>query len=303
MASPPFSLDTGVPAASDIISSFPNDEQTFKDVVASWFALISNASDGTLKLGENLDGLTAKTSIVDADTMLLSDSADSNVGKKITFANFKTSLNLTYLPLSGGTLTGNLTIDKATPTLIFDNAAAGQARQIQGMTNGSLRWVLAPGSADAESGSDAGSNFTIYRYDDSGSYLGIALNITRSTGLATVAGDPTAALGIATKQYVDNNAPASVGVGQTWQDVSGSRSGGVSYQNTNGEPIMVSITAGSTVTGGRVIYVSADGSTWIGIANLQGSANAHINASFIVPDTWYYKVDGAVNVSHWLELK
>ena len=303
MASPPFSLDTGVPAASDIISSFPSDEQTFKDVVASWFALISNASDGTLKLGENLDGLTAKTSIVDADTMLLSDSAASNVGKKITFANFKTSLNLTYLPLSGGTLTGNVTIDKATPSLGLNKSGSGQSSRIEGQSASVRRWSLVLGETDAEAGSDTGSSFYLYAWDDAGTTPTLVLSASRADGLLVTHGDPTAALGIATKQYVDNNAPASVGVGQTWQDVSGSRSGGVSYQNTNGEPIMVSITAGSTVTGGRVIYVSADGSTWIGIANLQGSANAHINASFIVPDTWYYKINGAVSVSHWLELK
>ena len=32
-----------------------------------------------------------------------------------------------------------------------------------------------------------------------------------------------------------------LGVGQTWQDLSGSRSTGVTYTNTTGKPIMVSL--------------------------------------------------------------
>lgn len=48
-----------------------------------------------------LTALTAKTSLVDADQMMLADSADSNVAKKITVANLKSTLGISNLPLFG----------------------------------------------------------------------------------------------------------------------------------------------------------------------------------------------------------
>lgn len=89
----------------------------------------------------------------------------------------------------------------------------------------------------------------------------------------------------------------SVGVGQTWQNVTGSRSSGVSYQNTTGSPIMVSITA-SAVSESNNAQVSTDNSTWVTVG---GSSNAAaINNSFVVPNDHYYRVQ---NFSRWTELR
>jgi hypothetical protein len=53
---------------------------------------------------------------------------------------------------------------------------------LQMQRRGSLRWIVAK-NPTAESGSNAGSDFSIYRYDDSGAQLGTApLSIIRSTG-------------------------------------------------------------------------------------------------------------------------
>lgn len=64
------------------------------------------------------------------------------------------------------------------------------------------RWALAT-SAEPETGAHAGSNLRIIRVGDAQAPLPDVLNINRATGLATVAGDPAVALGIATKGYVD----------------------------------------------------------------------------------------------------
>jgi hypothetical protein len=45
----------------------------------------------------------------------------------------------------------------------------------------SLRWRLT-GATGAESGSNVGSNLTLYRYDDSGTFVGDVLSINRATG-------------------------------------------------------------------------------------------------------------------------
>jgi len=104
---------------------------------------------------------------------------------------------------SGDTMTGNLTISKSAPYL-FLNATDSQPGGITVNRSNSNRWSIDLATGDPESGGNAGSNIGINRFSDAGGFLGTPLFITRSTGLITLSGDPTAALGIATKQYVDN---------------------------------------------------------------------------------------------------
>lgn len=59
---------------------------------------VTSAPD--VEIGAKINALTAKTTPVDADTVVISDSAASNVGKKVTIANLKAALN------SGLTLVG-----------------------------------------------------------------------------------------------------------------------------------------------------------------------------------------------------
>lgn len=91
---------------------------------------IETAADVTdaVNVGTSIDGATAKTTPVDADTMPLIDSAASNVLKKVTWANIKATLK-TYFDSLTTTLT-NKRITKrvtttnapgATPTMNTDN--------------------------------------------------------------------------------------------------------------------------------------------------------------------------------------
>lgn len=66
---------------------------------------------------------------------------------------------------------GNYNIRKATP-------AADSATNY--LVNNSLRWTL--DFAGAENGNVSGSNLTMYRYADDGSYLGMMYNLNRATG-------------------------------------------------------------------------------------------------------------------------
>jgi hypothetical protein len=119
---------------------------------------------------------------------------------------------------AGDTMTGNLFINKANPSLVLQKLAAGQANQLAGYNAANARWSLALGDNSAEGGGNAGSNFALYRYSDAGALLDIPLTINRVDGGVTLTGalllaaDPAVALGAATKQYVDNNirAPATV---------------------------------------------------------------------------------------------
>jgi hypothetical protein len=74
----------------------------------------------------------------------------------------------TYYPLAG-----------TSPLKI--TGAAATARYLEYQTAGSTRWQVATDNS-AESGTNAGSGFAIYRYSDAGSYLGQPVYIQRSDG-------------------------------------------------------------------------------------------------------------------------
>ena len=62
------------------------------------------------------------------------------------------------------------------------NFVAASDNGLRLTTAGSLRWKIV-GTTAAESGSNAGSNITFFRYTDAGAFLGDALTINRATGI------------------------------------------------------------------------------------------------------------------------
>jgi hypothetical protein len=122
-----------------------------------------------------------------------------------TFGSWKRLDN--FVSKTGDTMTGSLGISASDPFIGLNKAASGESAWIQGQKGGVGRWQVTFGDGTAETGSNAGSDFSIIPIADGGSSLGACIGIKRSTGLMTLKGDPTAALGAATKEYVDNRAP------------------------------------------------------------------------------------------------
>jgi hypothetical protein len=118
----------------------------------------------------------------------------------------------TKMPLDGSKpIVGDVIIKNADPSLTLDGAS-GTNNAIYGQKSDKNRWLLILGDATAESGNNAGSNFELISYaDDGATMLGTALFGTRANGLMAVKGDPTTALGIATKQYADSKLPLAGG--------------------------------------------------------------------------------------------
>lgn len=88
---------------------------------------------------------------------------------------------------AGDTMTGDLTVSKTDPGIFLQKSASGQSNYISGTTAGSYRWSVELGTSAAESGSNAGSNFHINRFNDAGVYIDTPLAITRSTGAPSFA--------------------------------------------------------------------------------------------------------------------
>jgi hypothetical protein len=139
------------------------------------------------------------------------------VGTATTYArgDHRHPSDTSRLALTGGALTGDLSIastDGNNLTLsasgsnwpgVKFNIAAGKGAWLASYVGANERWEIDLGNGIAESGSNAGSNFQIARYADNGAFLDDPIIINRQSGDVTINHDPTQALGIATKQYVD----------------------------------------------------------------------------------------------------
>lgn len=89
-----------------------------------------------------------------------------------------------------------------------------------------------------------------------------------------------------------------IGVGQTWQDVSGSRSPGTTYTNDTGKPIMAFVRA--SVSGSADVEV-INGASTLKIGEIN---NAQMHTSFIIPDGSGYRLQGGtVTIEEWTELR
>lgn len=139
---------------------------------------------------------------------------------------------------------------------------------------------------------------------------GTGITVTNGSGAA---GNPTVAATLASQAQAEagtdnttlmtplrveqHTVANDLGWGQTWQNVSGSRTHSTSYQNTTGRPIQVALSLDST---GRPVQVSANNLTWITVAQSSGSMTS---MSFVVPNGWYYRINGSTTISVWAELQ
>ena len=99
------------------------------------------------------------------------------------------------------------------------------------------------------------------------------------------------------KAAVEALAPdQSIGVGQTWQNLIGSRLANTTYQNTTGKPIMVSCSTSALTS---ALRVSSDNVTFIDVVT-----GGNLSKETIVPSGHYYRLYNNNNtVLHWAELR
>ena len=101
---------------------------------------------------------------------------------------------------------------------------------------------------------------------------------------------------------------APIGVGQTWQNATllpGGRALGTTYTNSTGKPIMVSVSASASPSGGRLeFYIDNIIISQNGTASL-ASGVSYGAFQFIIPNGSTYKcVNGTGMVlTYWFELR
>lgn len=209
-----------------------------------------------------LTALTAKASVVDADSVVIIDSAASGAPKKTLWSVIKSTLK-TY----------------------FDTLYPPVSRLVSagtGLTGGGS--LAADRSLAVSFGTSAG---TVAQGNDSRITGALQRAGGTMTGKITLDGDPSSALHPGSKQYIDGH---DLGIGQTHQGVT--RTVGTSYQNTTGKPIVCY--GRLAVSGTARAQISTDNSTWVD-AMSAGTAEA-LSFSFVVPPGHYYRttVGGAV---------
>jgi len=152
-----------------------------------------------------------------------------------------------YPVKAGGVFTASFGV--TTPTGNADvsiEALTGQAKRLVFKTSPNLpRWALSSTNT-TETGSDAGSALALDYYTDAGVFKGTALAGSRATGLLTVKGDPTAPLGVASKQYVDAKVINSSSGAETTEamSVNAAKAYTVAYANAK----VVDSTGGASTT-------------------------------------------------------
>ncbi|WP_169767449.1 phage tail protein [Campylobacter curvus] len=88
---------------------------------------------------------------------------------------------------------------------------------------------------------------------------------------------------------------ASIGINQTWQDVTQERQIGITYTNTTDRPIMVSIT-----TNDNLVELLVNG---IKAAVGNDGSNALTSLCAIIPNKATYVLKGSTTLYHWAELR
>lgn len=96
----------------------------------------------------------------------------------------------------------------------------------------------------------------------------------------------------------------TLGVGQTWQDVTASRALGTTYTNSTGKPIMVSV--GSHTSAG--IYQMTLIATINGVAvkfsqSSDSTGNTSVGGVVIVPNGATYNITSGYTLTYWNELR
>lgn len=120
---------------------------------------------------------------------------------------------------AGDIMTGPLNISAVAPLIGLQAIGSTSQAVLAAYRDGLTRWNVVM-TIGPEPGGNAGSDFAINRFTDSGSYIDSPISISRANGRVSLTGDPTSPLNAATKQYVDNKGISEATDSDMWTGTS-----------------------------------------------------------------------------------
>jgi hypothetical protein len=146
-------------------------------------ALGTSGITGTLTLSKS--GTTARTATFPDAAIVVAGSAVALTSGRVPFATtggiLTNSSLFTFSAPSFAALTVGASANAGSAFVIFDSAS-GYSHAFLGQVGGVNRWQMAVGDATAETGSDAGTNFSIAAYTDAGASIDTPISIVRASG-------------------------------------------------------------------------------------------------------------------------
>lgn len=259
----------------------------------------TTSAAGAVQLNNTLTSTSTTQALTAAQGKALQDNKFDKSGGEITGTiDVKGVIKgSSYLDLGTGAPDGNRGVS-------FYNQDGSVRGAVQSRINGELRFSLASAyifdkTVDADISGNAASATNCSRSIVAGNGLsgGGDLTANRTLTLGTP-GTVTAATGntVSASSHTHNldvNSLPLLGVGQTWQNVTSSRSPSSTYTNNTGRPIQVAI---SIVAGGNVSFYI--GSLEVGyVEDFTGTI------SYIIPNGSTYRLGAVSTLRRWSELR
>lgn len=219
------------------------------------------------------------------------------------FEDVRDALNRRLMTTGDNPMTGDLPMGGNKITGLSDPAAAQDGAtkayvdgEVTGLSN-SLGTA-----ATVDHGTDPGevplnSDLGSMSLEDAGDYVTKASKATQGQAEGGVTGDVWMD-DIRVRQALEYK---SLGWGQTWVDVTGSRVRGTSYQNTTGRPIMVVTNANGSSADS--LEVSENGTSWVWTGRAYNTTADRSQAYAVVPSGHYYRMNGTGTPNQWSELR
>lgn len=266
---------------------------------------------GTIILDDDISKIESITATVSASAL--------TVGLNPTYLNFRSATLTDGVPVSrdissalslvvpSGATLGTVSTEQSRLILLaIDNAGTVELAivNLAGGVDLSEEGVVSTTAIDATADSDNVVYSTTARSNVAYRVIGLVDSTQATAG--TWATSPTLIQGNGGNAL---SSMTSIGYGQTWQDVSGSRVLATTYYNTTGKPIEVIVDMAISATGYGVISCDLDGiGAKIMGAAINQSAVTGGGASFIVPHGVSYAVTvivtaGVGSINTWLELR